>query len=188
MVDFTFGIALVSLAMGVFLAICFSLIMIELSQYISFASSRAYFAGDLTKAEQMAHADRKFDRLLATEPAKTLLGAAGWFQLKKAGANGSPVGNFSDSDFSPQDTLGREIFEGAKLEFRADILDMSFPFVGGATEGPFTSNLYSFIGREPSTMECINNFYQQKTKLLENLGYVYGGNTNLQGVYPDNGC
>lgn len=183
-VDFTFGLTLAIVSMGVFFAISLTLSMIELTQYLAFASSRTYYAGHLSQASQAARGDRKLRNLLATEPFKTMLKESGWFEVK---VEDTAIGNYA-TEFNASDPRGRDIFEGAKLKFTADILDMSFPIIGGNSDGPFTTNVYSFLGREPSTQECIENFYKQKTNLIQGLGYTYPVAGDSIPVVPDNGC
>ena len=182
-VDFTFGLSLAFISMGIFFAMTFTLSMISLSQYVAYASSRTYYAGHLTPDLQQNRAYQKYATMLNTEPFKTLLNAqgSGWFELKFVSAGVSP-------SFQPQDSLGRDIFEGTTLNFTADILDMSFPFIGGSTDGPFTTQVHSFLGREPSTSECIENYVKQKISMMESKGYSFGAGSVSIGAWPDNGC
>ncbi|MEC9283478.1 MAG: hypothetical protein VX642_12245 [Bdellovibrionota bacterium] len=183
-VDFTFGLTLAIVSMGVFFAISLTLSMVELTQYVAFATSRTYHAGHLSQATQAARGDKKLRNLLSTEPFKTMLKESGWFEVK---VEDSALGNYA-TEFNAADPRGRDIFEGAKLTFTADILDMSFPIIGGNSDGPFTTNVFSFLGREPSTQECMENFFKQKTNLIQGLGYTYPVNASAISVVPDNGC
>ena len=41
---------------------------------------------------------------------------------------------------------------------------------------------------EPSTEECMENFFKQKTNLIQGLGYSFPVNASAITVVPDNGC
>lgn len=185
-VDFIFGMTLCFISMAVFFAMSFSLSVVEISQYIAFASARTYNAAHISQEKQAERAADKFNILTNSPSFKTFLKDSDWFELKirKIGDKETFVQDFPLSADNP-----RNLFVGVQLSFKASMLDMSLPFVGNSSdEEGFSSNINAFLGREPSFNECIENFHNQKATLLSGLGYNIPGGANAIKVIIDNGC
>lgn len=185
-VDLLFGLTLVMGIMVIVFSLAFALSVIESIQYIAFASSRTYFAGHLNRDYQQRLAERKASQLIGTPGLKQLLNK-NWFELNPV------VGDFRSS------YTGTSQFIGTQIQFTAKMLDFKIPFFGSTTGGGsdgFKSKVNSFLGREPTTDECLQ-FFQGRWNGILNMvpksasGQPYnvaGGNGSDNLPFDDNGC
>jgi hypothetical protein len=124
--DFIFALAIAFGFSIVFFAMSFTLSMIEVCQYITFASARAYYGANVSKQAQIDLGQRKYQEIKGKGILKTIL-KSGWITL----------GDLQLDDFSAeyQDTLAGPdaMFVGARIPFRANILDLQLPFLGRTT-------------------------------------------------------
>src|SRR5262245_14630249 len=79
-VDYLFAFVLVSGFSIIVLTFSATLSMVEVVQYISFASARNFFAGNVNIARQQQMAASKFQELKANPIVQPLL-TSGWFEL-----------------------------------------------------------------------------------------------------------
>jgi hypothetical protein len=175
--DFIFALVLVlsmTLLLGVF---SFTLSVVESVQYLTFSSSRAYFAGQLSKNDQTQAAQKKFKELAATGSYKKLL-KKDWFNVT--------IDDVGDSSKVYGATDDRDIFEGVRTKIVVGLLDLKIPFFGSTTpETPFVTYLTSFLGRESTTEECMD-VIEKRYEAIKNLGYSSPQNDYVP--YDDNGC
>lgn len=179
--DFIFALVLVlsmTMLLGVF---SFSLSVIEGVQYLTFSSSRAYFAGHINPEEQKKAAEAKFAELSATGSYKKLL-RKDWFNvtIDKVGDSGQTYGRSDD----------RDVYEGVRTKIVVGLLELQIPFFG-STKGdtPFETYLTSFLGRESTTQECMDVVKARFEQILK-LGAYQGSNIKAQeyAAFDDNGC
>jgi hypothetical protein len=179
--DFIFALVLVlsmTMLLGVF---SFSLSVIESVQYLTFSSSRAYFAGNLSQQDQEKSAETKFKELSATGSFQKLL-KKDWFNvtIDKVGDSGEVYGA----------TSGKDIFTGVRTKIVVGLLDLKIPFFGSTTpEKPFTTFVTSFLGRESTTEECMDVIKDRYEAILK-LGNYGGADSgkNSYVAFDDNGC
>lgn len=181
-IDFVFAFILVmgfTMVLGFF---AFSLSVVESVQYLTFSSSRDYFAGHTTQAKQTELAEKKFNELSKTGSFNTLL-RKDWFDVKinKIGNSGNVYGaNASTND----------IFEGVRTQVTVGLLEFNIPFLG-STEGDqkYETFLTSFLGREPSSAECMEVIDKRYNAIL-NLDEYRSGTINPSAymAIDDNGC
>lgn len=177
--DFIFALVLVlsmTMLLGVF---SFTLSIVESVQYLTFSSSRAYFAGHLNEAEQKKAATTKFEELSKSGSYKKLL-KKDWFDVTMEDA-----GDFSKVYDAEND---RDIFAGVRSKIVIGLLDLQIPFFGSTTpDAPFTTYLTSFLGRESTTEECME-FVKNRFKGILKLPGSYKGIESKYNSYDDNGC
>jgi hypothetical protein len=175
--DFIFALVLVlsmTLLLGVF---SFTLSVVESVQYLAFSSSRAYFAGQLSQADQTKAAQDKFKELAATGSYKKLL-KKDWFNVT--------IDEVGDSSKTYGGTEERDIFEGVRAKIVVGLLDLKIPFFGSTTpDSPFTTYVTSFLGRESTTEECMD-VINKRYDAIKNLGYTSPSSNYTP--YDDNGC
>lgn len=178
--DFIFAFLLVFSISFILTSVSFTLSVVESIQYMAFSASRDYFAGHINKEKQEGLAQKKFDDLKKDGSYKNLLKKE-WFDVKYIGS-GDFKGDYSSSD--PKD-----IFQGSKLQVTIGFLNFNLPFFG-STEGdqPYVANVTSFIGREPTSEECMGVVNSRFDKLLSLDGYATGSLTPNYVKFDDNGC
>lgn len=180
--DFIFAIVLVTGISGIFMALSLSFVVVELSQYIAFASSRVYFGAHLSEPRQAELAEQKFKELKESRSFRSLF-RSGWFDLTKV----------QQYDFRDEysDQKDRSTFVGVRLVFDAKALEFNVPFFGStAPEGQsFKANINSFLGREPSFEECME-FVRLRYQNIIRLDsrYSSAGRPEDYAVHTDNGC
>lgn len=180
--DFIFALVLVlsmTLLLGVF---SFTLSAVEGIQYLTFSSSRAYFAGDLSPQHQTTAGQEKFDELAKTGAYRKLI-KKDWFAVDI-----EAFGNFHEEYNSADE---KDVFEGLRAKITVGLLDMNIPIFGStAGDKPFVAYVTSFLGRESSTQECMEVINQRYEKILD-LDSSYRGPTVVESAYTsydDNGC
>jgi len=185
--DFIFALVLVTGLSSVLLAIGLTLAMVEVSQYIAFATSRVYFGAHVDRETQEDIANAKFTKLMEIKAFKTLLGqkSGGWFKLE----------NVPQRDYRgeyPDTVEAQNTFVGVKLKFTATMLDFQVPFFGstGGDGKGFTAFVTSFLGREPTFQECMSFMEERRNRIksLSGTNWADLGDTNNWPFFPDNGC
>ncbi|MCB0348217.1 MAG: hypothetical protein KDD37_05245 [Bdellovibrionales bacterium] len=184
-IDFLFATVLVMGVSGLLFALCFTLTVVEISQYIAFASSRNYYGSNFNEQVQISQAEEKFNQLVYDSPWKVLFKKDGWFALKyiNTGDFRSEYPNDIDEDNAK--------FWGTILEIQSKVLDFKIPFYGSTNpeDNMFKAKITSFLGREPSAEECVN-FHNERFDKIKRLNSKFQGNvpnTNVKSFY-DNGC
>lgn len=184
-IDFVFGITITVGVSFILLALCFTMAMVEVSQYIAFASSRSYFSGHLSEEEQEDRGKAKFEKLMTLRPFKGMLKDSGWFSLAFLGST-----DFRDQYPNVQLAHDSDTFFGTQLKFKADVLELKIPFLD-RPYGNYDATVASYLGREPSTKECLDFERARWTKFQEVTGFPPPPGTNPANDYAvvtDNGC
>jgi hypothetical protein len=200
-VDYLFAFFLVSGFSLAILTFSTAMSMVEVVQYMTFASARNYFAGNISEPKQQEAAVRKFMQLKANPTVAPLL-ESGWFSVPEDSlivrSRIWEIPDFKDYEPAPGD---EDLFHGAVVTFHAHILNFQVPFFGstkksdatGGDEG-FVTNISSFLGREPSFEECaeFNRARWEKIKQLTNksgaASYSEAQNDSAYVYINDNGC
>ncbi len=202
-VDYLFSFVLVSGFSLVILTFSATLSVVEIVQYMAFASSRNYFASHTTEDQQKAAARKKFAELKANSVIAPLLNG-GWFSVPDDSliVDFNIPAKYNDyQGYAPSDPR-LNLVHGVIVEFSAKILDFQIPFFGatrktdsggGSEKSGFTTHITSFLGREPSFEECrqFGNARWGHIKNLQNTvgAAAYSKATSAQAVeINDNGC
>lgn len=149
-IDFIFA----SILVGGFFAIVFSLMLtlsvVEITQYVTFATARTFFAGHWDREQQENLAATKF-RELTEDPVIAPFYTNGWFEL-----SGGPGTQDWGSLFSDHDS-DSESFIGSRVSLNAKILEFRIPLIGDTADldDAFRANIASYLNREPTSSECI---------------------------------
>ena len=185
--DFMFALVIAFGFTTVFFALSLTLSMVEVTQYISFSTARAYAGAHENENGQSALAQAKFKELLAVPVFKAIF-TNGWFTL------GTPtIGDFN-SEYPQTGALDSATFVGARIKFKANILDLRLPFLGSTASDTTTgtANISSYLMREVTTSECrekFDRFRFQKLKALGTDGANYGATPSKSAaLITDNGC
>lgn len=196
-VDFMFALVL-SLGMGsVVFAISYSLMTVEITQYIAFSAARSFSASHLTPDEQVQMARKKY-RELTTNVAFKSLYSNGWFRISRPEAlevkTGIANDNFSKDYLAKggDENANREVFHGVRIKFEPDLLKIKIPFLGSGDpddEG-FTTYINGILLRESSVQECHDYMKARVDALWKNdqgraARFRIGNSAEPQ---EDNGC
>jgi hypothetical protein len=181
--DFIFALVLVFSLVVVLFSMTFTLSVVEIVQYFTYATARVYSGGHKDQATQKSLAQQKFLEL-RQNPAFASLFKNGFFELSDV-----TVDDFR-SEFT-SDSADDSTFIGARATLTAKALDIRVPFFGSTSETPntFKTNLSSYLIREPTLQECLS-FNQQR---LDAIKRIPGANFNQSSVshyvvVSDNGC
>ncbi len=189
-IDFLFGFLLSFAFLIVFFALAYSLTIVEVVQYIAFASSRTYMAADIDMNAQKANAQAKAESLIKGKFAQYM--GPSWFAI----GSGANLIKTIANDSSVNAKGGPEYFVGVQIPLTIRLLDFRIPFFGrtkatNAGEG-FQTQVSSYLIREPTERECLE-FNANRATLLMNSTPGAGFNSipNFLGSYArisDNGC
>ncbi|MES2855667.1 MAG: hypothetical protein V4692_07380 [Bdellovibrionota bacterium] len=181
-IDFIFAITIAIGFSVVLLAISFTLSMVEVGQYVTYAVSRAYNGAHATESQQRDLALAKYSEIMASPVLSRIMGS-GWVVFKNP-----RVADFSE-EYEQEEN---PVFVGARVDFEARVLNIKIPMLGSTSENPSTgkATLNSYLLREPSTTECRDAFNKQRyEKLLE----LHDSYRNVPGQHnavlvTDNAC
>lgn len=180
--DLIFGLSLVLGGMIIVLALALTFTAVEVAQYIAFSSSRAYYAAHINEEKQRTRAQEKFDELISKPAIKSIF-RRGWFGLEFLGATDYKSEYPISGAHSP--------LQGTVVKVQAKLLSFNVPFFGRTTEDDkgLSTSVNSFLGREPSTEECmsVNRERWKKIKAFTQPGKFLFTDTG-DFVIADNGC
>jgi hypothetical protein len=191
--DFIFAIVLVLGFTALLFCLTFTLSVASITQYITFAAARNFTAAHLTQADQIKQANAKYSELIAN-PVFKVLYSNGWFKVDAQPSVGDQTTYVPGYQAAAG---GANEFWGVGTHFSAPILAFRVPFFGstvsdGSGGSGFTTYMGSYLGREPSTDECLK-FVAQRWTYIRQMA-VSGGaaySTAPDGpttVMDDNGC
>lgn len=183
--DFIFA----SIMMFTFSAILFrfaiTFVVVEITQYATFASARSFFAAHKNEDEQRRVGKAKFDQLLRDR--NSVLGnffRNDWFE----------IGDVELKDFSAEfsQTAGEDsdTFVGARANLVAKVLSMNIPLLGSTTDDDLGTQVSSYLMREPTEKEC-EDFTKDRFKQIQTLKDGFGlGFVRDDAYLPsmDDGC
>lgn len=173
-VDFIFSfVGIILLTLFLFF-ITWTLCLIEVSQYITYASAREYFISHKNLNQHHIKAQEKFNDLKNTFFPPRM---SNWFDLNLKALR------------APSGVLNSDLFVGIRAELNAKILDIDIPLIGKTLPhgGGFKIEVASFLGREESIEECKVFFNSQYRTRVQNLTT----SININPSIPDqiaNGC
>lgn len=163
-VDFLFAMTMAAVMIMMMFVFSTTLTVIEISQYIAFATARAHAPAHKDQETQVRLARQKFESYQDSKrfPALAPLLKNGWFNIEtrtlEIRGGGVPVpGAGGDTDFNDQYGYRKEAMPqtGIRFKLQADILKMNLPFLGRITEdSDFSTYVTGFLIREPTTEEC----------------------------------
>ncbi len=201
-IDYLFALVLVSGFSFILFAMSLSLSMVEVVQYMTFASARTFFAGGMNEEQQRTDAILKFQDLQQSETLQPLL-SSGWFEVGVGGFSkkltvGSDLPAMKPELKDYAQDPNSNLFTGAVVWFTANVLDFNIPFYGSTVNddmrggSEFGAYIGSYLGREVTQEECENMIVDRWEKIKQ---LPTGGNapyTQVQDdsyvAMADNGC
>lgn len=179
--DFIFATMVVFSLSAILFSFAFTFSIVEVVQYISYATARNYSLAHLNESRQRERAEQKFQELTNNQVVRPLV-TTGWFEIGNA-----QIGDQFNNEYNPDPSRDSDIFVGARIPFSAPILFKRIPLLGAtASDGDqFTANIQSFLAREPTFSECKALIEQRKDELRV-LGLNLDPNEAV--IIMDNGC
>lgn len=200
--DFIFSLVLVLSSCVILFVLCFSLASVEIGQYITWSTARAYSGGHLTSDRSTLAGKQKFRKLSTQFP--LLTGAntnTFWFQLElqDVGNNNSLIANLQQINTSNSLSNGepRQPWTGAAAELDVALFRRLYlPFIGklSTDDSVFKYNLRAFILRNPSQNECLEFFKQKYDEGVSKIEGSWNNRNFLTNAgsdfvpMEDNGC
>lgn len=195
--DFIFAIILTSAMSVLLFSISYSLVVVEVTQYVSFATSRAHMAGNKDPEQQKEKARRKYESLVTGRGEIASLYSNGWFEVAKRdgidirGGATADGRTFSDDLAGGSDLPTRNWFIGVSVPLTIRLMNFRFPLLGRTAEeneDGFKTRLNTMLIRDPSEKEC-RDFMDARGEFLRQLPsaqvfYDPGAYVPLE----DNGC
>lgn len=197
--DFLFAVVFAMAVSAILFSMTLSLSVIEIGQYITYASARAHSASHETVTLQQNAARAKYLEL-TTSPALAVFfnNPDKFFEVSvpkqieiRSGANTSGQALFTDYPRS----LNHVPNTGVRMTLQAKILDFRIPMLGRTTDDPdgaFKTKITTLMLRESSAEECRNNFAAKRYQFILNLSTRYKalGSSKANSFVPmeDNGC
>ena len=182
--DFIFALSLSFGFAIIFFAMSFTLSMVEMSQYITFAAARAYNGANVSEEAQQDLARKKYAELRASPMIKTIL-ATKWITLGDV-----QLGDFGEDGYDTS-SPDLSVYVGARIPFKANVLNMRIPILGNTVDDSSTGSatLNAYLMREVSTQECRENFTAARYEKLRQLDSHYQALPNVAAaLVTDNGC
>jgi hypothetical protein len=157
--------------------------LVEVGQYVAFATSRAFAGAHETLELQKESGKKKYAEVMGNPAIRFFMGAT-WVQL------GEPViGDFNEQ-YGQDAGKDSDTFWGTQIPMDAQILRLRVPFLGPTFEdskvGKATLNAY--LMHEVPTTECRENFNAQRFQKLMQKGPYSGVQSPKYFTFTDNGC
>ena len=153
------------------------MVVVEVTQYLSYSTARAHLASNKDPAAQAAKARAKYEALVGSKNAIGTLYQNGWFEAAKPaeldirqGITGDGK-SFSDDLAGGSDSPERNWFLGVSVPFTIKLMKFSFPFLGSTApdhEDGFQTRLNTMLIRESSEKEC-KDFMENRRSALGTL-------------------
>lgn len=189
-VDFLFAFILILGFSAILFALTFTLTVVEIAQYSTYASARVYYGANKTEAQQKQAALDKYNDLINKNKVFSPLFKNGWFKVQPEPFVGNAATIMPEYGQNPMNS-----FFGVSTIFNAEILKMQIPLFGATdpNDKGFKTTIASYLGREVSSMECaafVQNRWNGILKLKPSRGASYQTNTTPAGYIPviDDGC
>lgn len=194
--EFLFTFVLVISCGLVVFALTFSLMTIEVAQYITWSAARSYSAGNVSKEANQIAGETKFDNLAAAFPLLSNTNNTDWFNFSRKRVGPASPNMLSNMDISNR--LGEESrhpWSGVSATIELKLFkSLKVPFLGAVTndEDLFEFPLHAFLYRNPSQEEC-RQFYQNRLQegiiSLPDFQQISSDiRTNNYTPHEDNGC
>lgn len=203
-IDYLFSFVLIGGFSVLVFALSLTLTVVELTQYITFASARHHYASNMDSNAQSQHGQAKFQELVSN-PVFLPLIENGWFELdQNTLVVGPDIPQGREDLAAYRDVEDRfNLFHGTVIWFQANVLGFTIPFFGSTVlqdqQGSFDNfgaYIGSYLGRETTYLEC-RNFMVDRWEAIQNLPTEFGASyaeanrlvdENHYRLIMDNGC
>jgi hypothetical protein len=199
-VDFIFGVIITFVIMVTLFRVCYSLVVVEVAQYIAYSTARAHAVGDIDVAAQRKAGMDKYKELKNNPAWQHLFKDAFEMNkdndlsiLKSGEAAGGAFGEYQFGIYDGSQLSGIP-FIGTVLKIKLSWLNVNVPFLGRTADNDeeFRTKLTAFLIREPTNREC-RDFMESRYDEILKLDSKFMSSPASQGksLYvpmEDNGC
>lgn len=200
-VDFIFGMVITFVIMLTLFRVSYSLVIVEIAQYIAYATSRAHLASDIDVEAQREAGLEKF-KSLRNNPLWAHLFNSDFEMnkdtddsiMKSGEAQGGDFGEYLYNKSADGSSLSGIPFIGTVINLKIGWLNMKLPFLGRTSDGDqeFSTKLTAFLIREPTAKEC-QQFVEKRYEQILQLNSKFQSSPAAgakQDYIPleDNGC
>ena len=189
--DFLFALILVFTLSGLLFAFTFTLSVVEITQYVAFATARNYFAAHKSVDMQKQMAQQKFKALTKHPVFGAFYSPTGWFSVDPTKLQ---IGDDFNAKYlaTDDDTKTWIPFSGVIIPMQIKLLSFNTPFFGKSSreEQGREVQISTFLGREPTAQECMD-FYKKENRFSEIKSKFGNSNQIKNEAYKDildNGC
>lgn len=182
-------------------SLTFTLSIVEITQYITYSSSRAHVAGNYDVTSQQKEAQARYTQLISNPYLKPLY-TNGWFEISKPSdieiRSGSISGGNFEKDYGSgaagQAQSDRVKSQGVRTTLTAKILEMRLPFIGQVSpeNDGFKTRINALMIREPSQDECLKYMESRREQLWTFDGQSrftrFRKTATIPTPWEDNGC
>lgn len=164
--EFALSIVLISgIAVALF-ALSYTLVVVEVTQYIAFSVARAHAVAHLSPELQKEVAETKYQNLISRPPISHFFQGQ-WFEIAKPAELKIKQGIEPDDTFFDQIGSSSEgnrfnRFQGVMIRLIPKIMNFKIPLIGNTNpdgdDEAFTTTINGLLIREPSASECQSYF------------------------------
>lgn len=174
-VDFLFATILTFALTGIIFVLGTALTVVEIAQYVTYSSARAYNAGHTSPVAQIELAQEKFDVLKETPGIGNLI-TNRYFDLDDPDIGLGPSSEETHNDM-----------HGVTAVLTLNGLNFKVPIFGATrqTQEPFQTTVRTYLGRHPSQKECQDVSHQRWAAISS---WYQLDNASPPTVIMDNGC
>lgn len=196
--EFIFSLVIAAGLSALLFSVTYTLAVVEVTQYVVFASARAQLGANKDPQAQRQAAIDKFKQLTTGKSAIASLYSGNWYEIVKPDdldVRGGPSGDgklFNEDLAGGSDRSDRNWFQGVSAPLTAKIMNMKIPLLGSTDpeneDNTFKTRVNAMLIREPSQKEC-KDFYEQRRSALGQLPSAqtyYRQNDYIP--LEDNGC
>lgn len=161
--DFIFAAIMMFTFSAILFRFAITFVVVEITQYATFASARSFFAAHKNEDEQRRVGKEKFDKLVRDRT--SILGnffRNDWFTVSDV-----QLADFS-GEFSQTAGEDSDTFVGARVSLVAKVLSMNIPLLGSTTDDDLGTDVSSYLMREPTEQEC-EDFTKDRFKQIQTL-------------------
>lgn len=196
--EFIFSLVIAAGLSSLLFAVCYTLAVVEVTQYVVFSTARAHAASHKTPDTQREAGRSKFEQLTRGKSAISQLYAGTWYDIVKPSELDIRSGPTADGKLFEQELNGgaspndRNWFIGVSARFIAKVMALKIPILGSTSEdddsGTFTTHINAMLIRESSQKECFDFFEARRNALskLPSGQSFYQANEYVR--MEDNGC
>lgn len=199
-VDFMFGIIITFVIMITLFRVCFSLLVVEVAQYITYSTARAHAASDISVVAQREAGMTKYKSLKDNKVWKHLFKNSFKISndddegiLRSGEESGGTFEDYNNSGASDGSELSGIPTIGAVLDIKLSWLNMNIPFLGRTSDADqeFATKTTALLIREPSFKECRDFMKARYEKILQLDPSRFAPAMSAKDKYvalEDNGC
>lgn len=200
--EFVLSIVLISGVAVALFALSYTLVVVEVTQYIAFSVARAHAVAHRNPDLQKEVAESKYQALISKPPISHFFKGQ-WFEIAKPTELQIKQGLNPDDNFASQignNSGGNNYnrFQGVMIRLVPKIMNFKIPLIGNTNpdgeDEAFATNINGLLIREPTAFEC-QEYFKNRNKaevwrslMSDSASGIYQIKDNDFANSEDNGC